>query len=210
MWDILRPKAEALLALLQQEALRYQAIIIISSHSPTPIFVLLRKLLLIKQQLIVTSLLTILEMFHNQPDALELAKRIGIVTGDAVAELLKDQTAGWQHRLSPQILKELKPVRRWSEAETSLIDEDDTQLGIPSVTSKEVSVASKEAIEEILLDLSYESNPITQAASLYALTQLNPEKGQQQASQLLTKNMLDDLVKETAAYILDEPHQSLT
>ena len=208
MWDILRPKAEALLALLQQEALRYQAIIIISSHSPTPIFVLLRKLLLIKQQLIVTSLLTILEIFHNQPDAIELAKRIGIVTGDAVAELLKDQTAGWQHRLSPQILKELKPVRRWSESQTSLINEEATQIKISSVTSQEVSIASKEAIEEILLDLSQEPNPITQAASLYALTQLNPEKGQQQASQLLTKNMLGDLVKETVAYILDEPHQS--
>jgi len=79
---------------------------------------------------------------------------------------------------------------------------------MPSVGAKESSVAPTESIEGILLDLSHEPNPITQAASLYALTQLNPEKGQQQASQLLTKTMLDDLVKETAANILGKPHQS--
>ena len=208
MLDTLRPKAEAFLALLQEEAWRYQALSNIDSHSQKPIFVLLRKLLLAKQQLIITPLLTILEMLDNQPDALELAKRIGMVTGDTIAEVLKDQTAGWQDRLSPQILKQLKPVRRWSEAQTSLISDESTQLAMPSVGSQESSVASKESIEGILLDLSHEPNPITQAASLYALTQLNPEKGQQQASQLLTKTMLDDLVKETAANILGKPHQS--
>ena len=201
MVDSLRPKAEALLALLQEEAFRYQVISNLGSHSQEPIFILLRKLLLAKQQLIVTPLLTVLEMLHNQPDAIELAKRIGMVAGDSLTKVIQDQVAGWQHRLSPEILKELKPIKKWSDAQTSLVSTEATQFGVPSI-------ASPEEIEGVLLDLSHEPNPITQAASLYALTQLNPEKGKQQASQLLTKNMLDDLVQETAANILGQPHQS--
>ena len=200
MIDTLRPKAEALLALLQEEAFRYQVIGNIGYHSETPIFVLLRQLLLSKQQLIVTPLLTIAEMLHHQPYAIELAKRIGIVAGDVLAEVLKDPTAGWQHRLNSQILNVLQPVRRWS-GQKSGIDQDATK-------GKGSSIASTEEIDVILVDLSNEPNPIYQVASLYALTQLNQKKGQQQASQLLTRTTLDDLVKEAVFDIVGKSHQS--
>ncbi|MEY2833982.1 MAG: hypothetical protein RLZZ574_3241, partial [Cyanobacteriota bacterium] len=108
LFDSLLPKAEKLLALLQVENSRYQVISNFQSHSNTPIFLLLRKLLLAKQQLIVPPLLTILELLNDRPDARQLAQRMGIVAQEAIAQVLATEPQ-WRERLNPQLLRELIP-----------------------------------------------------------------------------------------------------
>ncbi len=108
LFNALRPKAEKLLALLQVEGARYQAITNLGRYSHTPVFVLLRKLLLAKQELILNPLLAVLEMLDNDSAAIGLARRTGINAKDAIEPVLKDPQAQWQQRLNSSILKELE------------------------------------------------------------------------------------------------------
>jgi len=55
---------------------------------------------------------------------------------------------------------------------------------------------------EILRQLLQDPNPLLQAASLYALHQLDPKLGRQQARQLLSNQTPDELVQEIAQSIL--------
>ncbi|MEM7592773.1 MAG: 4Fe-4S binding protein, partial [Cyanobacteria bacterium P01_A01_bin.83] len=97
LFDALRPKAEKLLALLQVENSRYQVISNFKPDSNTPVFLLLRKLLLAKQQLIVTPLLAVLELMNNEPDVIQLAQRTGIVASEAIAQVFSVEPQ-WHQR----------------------------------------------------------------------------------------------------------------
>ena len=195
LFNSLRPKAEKLLALLQVENSRYHVVSNLKPHSDTVVFILLRKLLLAKQQLIITPLLAVLEMLNDQPDAVELAKRTGVLAPDAISQVLNDPTQQWQQRLNPAILRELQPLDPGSTQATL------ARSGNPNIQLYMESL-SAEAVDNTLLELLQEPNPITEAASLYALTQLNRQKGLAQAEQMLNQPLLDDLVKDTAASLL--------
>ncbi|MEM9510192.1 MAG: hypothetical protein AAGA16_21325, partial [Cyanobacteria bacterium P01_E01_bin.35] len=63
------------------------------------------------------------------------------------------------------------------------------------------------AVDHALLELLQEPNPITEAASLYALTKLNREQGLAQAQQIIRQPLQNDLVKDTAASLLGQSYQ---
>ncbi len=73
------------------------------------------------------------------------------------------------------------------------------------LANEKVSVA---ALESTLLELLQEPNPITQSASLYALTQFDRAKGLNHAQEILTQPLLDDLVRDTAAYLLGQSNKA--
>ena len=104
LFDALRPKAEKLLALLQTENSRYQVVSNFQPYSNTPIFMLLRKLLLAKQQLIIRPLLAVLELLNDEPDAIELAQRTGVVASDAIAQIMTVEPQ-WRQRLNPNLIE---------------------------------------------------------------------------------------------------------
>ena len=62
---------------------------------------------------------------------------------------------------------------------------------------------SAQAVDDALLELLQEPNPITESASLYALNQLNPKKAQAQAAKILQQPLQNDLVKNTASSLLE-------
>ncbi|MEL6438425.1 MAG: 4Fe-4S binding protein [Cyanobacteria bacterium J06621_8] len=192
LFDALRPKAEKLLALLQVENSRYQIISNFSSYGT--VFLLLRQLLLAKQQLIVTPLLAVLELLHNQPDVMQLAQRTGIVASEAVFQVFKAEPQ-WQQRLNPQLQQALISHQVNSNQETVLFGSDD--------------LASRPSIDNALLELLQEPNPITQAASLYALTQIDREQGLAQAQEITLQPTPDNLLKNTAASLLEQSAQPL-
>ncbi len=198
LFDSLRPKAEKLLALLQVENSRFQVVSHLKTHSDTAVFILLRKLLLAKQQLIITSLLAVLEMLNDEPDVLELARRTGVLAPEAIAQVLSDSSQQWQQRLNPAIFRELNPNNL--AATTVRSGGVNTRLYMESV--------SAEAVENTLLELLQEPNPITEAASLYALTQFNRQQGLAQAERMLKQPLIDDLVKDTAASLLGRSTQT--
>ncbi len=195
LFDSLRPKAEKLLALLQVENSRYQVIRSFPAHSNTPVFLLLRKLLLAKQQLIVTPLLAVLELLNDEPDAVQqLAQRTGIVATEAIAQVFAAEPQ-WQQRLNPKLLRELMPGSLNSTQETLVKDGGMT-------TRIHGDRLSARAVDDALLELLQEPNPITESASLYALNQLNPNKALAQAQQIMQQPLQNDLVKDTARRLL--------
>ena len=200
LFDSLRPKAEKLLALLQIENSRYQVISNFPPYSSAPVFMLLRKLLLAKQQLIVTPLLAVLELLNNEPDGIQLAQRTGQVATDALKRIFAAQPE-WQQRLSPNILRGLMPGSLNSTQETVI-------RGGGSATMLHSETLSAQAVDDALLELLQEPNPITESASLYALAQLNPAKASAQAQQILHKPLQNDLVQDTAASILGQSRKT--
>jgi hypothetical protein len=196
LFNSLRPKAEKLLALLQTENSRYQVISNFESQNHTPVFRLLRKLLLAKQQLIVRPLLAVLELLNDEPDAVQLAQRTGMVATEAIAQILTTEPE-WQQRLNPNLLNQLVPGG-FNSSQATVVKSGGaaTQLYNASL--------SAQAVNETLLELLQEPNPITESASLYAMSQLNREQGLTQAQQILHKPLLNDLVKNTAASVLGQ------
>jgi 4Fe-4S binding domain len=196
LFDSLRPKAEKLLAILQVENSRYQVIKSFQPHSETPVFLLLRKLLLAKQQLIITPLLAVLELLNDQPDAVQLAQRTGIVAQDAIAQVLAAEPQ-WQQRLNPQLLRQLIPSTLDSSQVTLVKDGGVT-------TRFQGDRLHAKAVDDALLELLQEPNPLTESASLYALNQLNSKKAQTQARQIIQQPCPNSLVKDTASSLLGQ------
>lgn len=184
-------KAEKLLALLEVEASRYQILSNLRFQEHNPVFVLLRKFLLTKQQLIILSLLAILETLDDQPDVIQLARRTGILAKEAITLIFQDQTAQWQQRLSRVIFQELHPD--FHPCEFIALVKGKTYL-------------TSAITEQVLRKLLQESNPLIQAASLYALNQLNSQVAKTEAHHLLSEPLINELVKETALNIFNQSH----
>jgi len=195
LFDSLCPKAEKLLALLQVENARYQALGNFPPHSDTPVFLLLRKLLLAKQQLIVTPLLAILEMLNDEADAVPLARRTGIVATDAIAQIFAAEPQ-WQQRLNPKLIRELMPMAQSNQ--TTVVKGGSTNTMLHS------DRLSAQAVDDALLQLLQEPNPITESASLYALNQLNSKKALTQAAKILQQPLQNDLVRNTAQSLVGQ------
>ncbi|MGD1920234.1 MAG: 4Fe-4S binding protein [Pleurocapsa sp.] len=197
LFDALRPKAEKLLALLQTENSRYQVISNFQPRSNSSVFVLLQKLLLAKQQLILRPLLAVLELLNDEPDAMQLAKRTGVVASDAIALIVATEPQ-WQQRLNSNLYREIIPKGGRNNTQATVIKDGGTQTRLRSRS------LSDRAVGNALLELLQEPNPITESASLYALAQLNREKGIAQAQKILQQPLQNDLVKNTAASILGQ------
>ena len=193
LFNSLRPKAEKLLALLQVENARYQVINNFHAHNRTPVFVLLRKLLLAKQQLIITPLLAVLEMLNDEPDAVQLAQRTGVLATDAIERVFAADPQ-WQQRLNPRLVSELMPSGTSSQTTIFKDGGNNTRLHSDRLCAQ--------AVYDVLLQLLQEPNPITESASLYALNQLNPKQAQVQAQKMLQQPWQNDLVKDTAQSLL--------
>jgi hypothetical protein len=91
--------------------------------------------------------------------------------------------------------------------------ESPTHLDLPSTklgssgdsTQTDMPVLRSGAIIDVLLELLQDLEPLVQAASLYALHQLEPTLGSEQARQLMnSKQSIDLLVRETAENLLGQ------
>lgn len=141
-----------------------------------------------KKELIVRSILEILETLNNDPAAITLAQSLGRLSPMALAELL--EVENWRKRLNPSVLQHL------------------TQPGEqPLICSIESPVEEIISYLEILLQ---DQNPLIQAVSLYIIAQLDPERGKAIALEHQgTAN--SPLLQETAGILvsLKDPHPSL-
>ena len=191
----LRTHAEALLSQLQLYTYRHQAL----THSvPNPdaaAFVLLRSTLVPVQQRLTAQLLSILEIIGEDAAAISLAKRVGLLAGHLLPQMLQDERANWRSRLNPELVEVL--VLNWQE-ETP--PRKTTRLGTPM---------RSEVALDVLEDLLQDPNAIVRALALSALHQLKPERGRQQAQHLVSQGILDELLRETAEKIL-QPRSTLT
>ncbi|CAN1211592.1 hypothetical protein TUMEXPCC7403_15420 [Tumidithrix helvetica PCC 7403] len=145
---------------------------------------LLRRSIHQKQHLVLTQLLGILEILGDAPEALKLANSLQDLAVSVLQQLLEHRGEGgdWDTRLSPEVMKKL--------------------VAIANTTQVRVAPSNPSATIEVLLELLQELEPVTQAASLYALNLLEPTKAIEQAKKLLSNSHhLDELVRETAQEI---------
>lgn len=108
-----------------------------------------------KKELIVRTILEILETLHNEPAAINIAQQLRDLAPIVLEELLNQN---WQTRLSPEVLQVL----------TVLPESSNT-------CSLDYSVARILSSLDPLLD---DRNPLIQTASLYLIAQLNLEQSQ--------------------------------
>ncbi len=212
--------AEVLLAQLQDLAICCRALHKLVSNPQAPVYVLLRSTVQQKQQLMISQLLSILEILGDSPEARNIASCMGVLAANVVQELLKsgEQQSRWQERLSPQVIALLQEQAEDSSTQLGLpptqsgVLEAPTRLGLAPTRLGALGDAAQTgmpelapgAIVDVLLELLQDLDPLVQAASLYALAQLQPTLGSEQARQLMSKPDLDWLVKETAANLLGQ------
>lgn len=203
--------AEVLLAQLQDKAICCRSLHNLVPNPQAPVYVLLRSTVQQKEQLIITQLLSILEILGDTPEARNIAGYMGVMAANVVQEILRsgDELSLWQKRLSPKVINLLQQAEDSSTPTTMLRTKsgslgDSTRLSL-SPTKLGSLGDSNQAITGVLLELLQDLEPLVQAASLYALYQLEPDLGIEQARQLMnSKPNIDWLVRETAENILGQ------
>lgn len=192
-------QAEVLLNQLQDLATAYQALRNSVPNPDAPVYVLLRQTLHDKQSLITKQLLSILEILGDSPRAKDIANSVSIVGINVIQEVLDslDESTRWEDRLDPRIIALLKH----SIGSQTQIGQE-TRVGMTQIG--QMPSLRPEVSEDVLIRLIQDLNPLTQSASLYALHQLNPTRGFQQATQLLSLKQVDPLLLETAQSIVGQ------
>jgi hypothetical protein len=205
------------LSQLQDLAVRYQALQNSVSNPQAPVYVLLRQAVQEKQKLIVTKLLSILEILGDTPEAIDIASSAGVVAAYTLREILwaNDEQSKWMSRLSIKVITSLTqgkdlvtyslPVSNHLNSHTDLQFDSQKTINLSSLvppTHIPEPVLRSDVIIDVLMQLLQDIDPLVQAASLYALHQIDPSLGFQQARHLLdTKSIKDPLVQETAERI---------
>jgi Cyclic nucleotide-binding domain/4Fe-4S binding domain len=153
-------RAEFLLAQLPSLIRCYRAL-----HQPilqhySPVLILLKDSIHHKKELIIKTILEVLELLQNDVTAIELSQKLGMLSPAILGELLASEN--WQDRLHPDVLDNLTPLSATGDA-CSLAD-----------SVEEILVA----LEPLLADL----NPLIQTACLYIIAQINLDRSQQIAN----------------------------
>jgi len=213
-------KAKVLLTQLEDLAVHGQ---ILSNSVPNPhapVYVLLRQAVQEKKKLIAIQLLRILELLGDSSEAFNIGRSIGVLAANVTEEMLHDEQSRWQNRLSPRVISSLRQQDQLTEpvptsaqfGVTNNYSEQQTQSysfnsGPTHLDGK--GTHSTEAINDVLLALLQDVDPLVQSACLYALHQSNPSVAFKEARLLLDAKQNNDLlVQETAQIILGQSHQA--
>ena len=191
-------RADFLLDRLENLIQRYQGLNQPVLHKWESVLTLLRSSVRQKKRLLVTGLLEILEHLDHHPPSGEvnetpafyIARSLGKLSPSVLQDLLEESArspehpTSWQRRLSPEILALLTQP---SEAATAC--------------SLELSVAAIATHLEVLV---FEPNPLIQSISLFMVYQLDAQRGQERARNVLKSQPQPSLlVQEVAATILE-------
>jgi hypothetical protein len=152
-------RAEFLLAQLPSLIRCYRALHqpILQQHSL--VLMLLKDSIHHKKELIIRTILEVLEPLQNDVAAIELSQKLGMLVPAILGELLESE---WQDRLHPDVWHNLTPSSATGDT-CSLTDSVEEILA---------------ALEPLLADL----NPLIQTACLYIISQLDLDRSQQIAN----------------------------
>jgi Cyclic nucleotide-binding domain/FHA domain len=200
-------------AMLDQLQILAQREFTLTQGVPNPndaVFELLRTSVELNQGLVSAQLLSILEILGDLPEALRIAQSLGSLASSQVQAVLQTPSLGWSKRLSPQILIELSPdippTRTFFEDVPTLVEPrfaEEPFNRSPSTTLKSISIAQLKMAIQTLQEFIDDSDPLIQAASLYAIYQLDSQQGQQLVKSLLQGGEpVDSLVRETGQLLL--------
>jgi pSer/pThr/pTyr-binding forkhead associated (FHA) protein len=182
--------------------------------------VFLRNAVKEKLKLIATQLLSILEILGDSSEAMNIARSTGVLASNVISEILQSDSEAfsWNKRLAPRIISVLQQSVQLTDSielstnigsTTAPFDQALTSANRGQLTTQLIGkqISSKEALNDVLLKLVQDIDPLVQSASLYALQQSDPTIAFQQAQQLLdSKQNKDWLLQETAEKILGINH----
>ncbi|MBW4478800.1 MAG: FHA domain-containing protein [Tolypothrix brevis GSE-NOS-MK-07-07A] len=209
-------KAEVLLAQLEDLAVYGQMLYNSVPNPHAPVYVLLRQAVQEKKKLIAIQLFRILELLGDSPEAFNIGRSIGVLAANVTEEMLHDEQSRWQNRLSQRVISSLRQQDQLTQPVPI-----STQLGVTNNYSEQPTQSysfnsaptylgnkapqSTEAINNVLLALLQDVDPLVQAACLYALDQCNPSLAFEEARLLLDSKQNNDwLVQETAQLIVGQ------
>jgi pSer/pThr/pTyr-binding forkhead associated (FHA) protein len=210
-YGVLMRAADAMLDQLQTLAQRENTLTQGVLTPQAPVFELLRSSVETHQQLVSAQLLSILEILGDQPDALRIAQTIRSLASKQIQTFFQIPNLRWSERLSPRIIENLIPdisqtQPNLGDAQTFL-EESFTGKSIssePSVDSPQpLSISQIKLAVQTLQEFLHEPDPLIQSASLYAICQIDPQQGRQQAQFLVQSDeSIDLLLRETAQQLL--------
>ncbi|MGH2415279.1 MAG: cyclic nucleotide-binding protein, partial [Microcystaceae cyanobacterium] len=187
-------RGNMLLSQLQDLAERYQSLKIqnskfkIQKHLGASLS-LLQATIEQKQRVMAKGVLDILETLEQETEATRMALALGSLAPQILSDFFQDRTARWEQSLNPMMISRLQQqIQGRVESLPEMADD--------------VIVGHLEA-------LLSEPDSLTKAVSLYLLSQFHPQRGQEQAQQLLNSHLaINPLVKETAQKILQPETQA--
>jgi pSer/pThr/pTyr-binding forkhead associated (FHA) protein len=211
---VLMRASDAMLDQLQTLAQREAMLLEGVPNPQAPVFELLRTSVETHQSLVSKQLLSILEILGDQPDALRIAQTLNALAGKQVQTLLQTPNLRWSERLSPSILDSLCPKIPQAQPHPgdALTLLEERSIGKPvssnlvTDTPKILSISQMKLAVQTLQEFLLEPDPLIQAASLYAICQIDPQQGRQQAKSLAQEDSsVDNLLRETAQQLLGSP-----
>jgi len=174
-------RAEFILSQLSNLINRYRALNQPLLQQQGAVLTLLRDTVQQQHRLLVTGLLEILESLGTDAKAIDIARSLGSLSPAILQDLIAEPTSEWHKRLNAEIISVLQ-----QPGENAL------------ACSLELAVAE---IIEHLEALLLEANPLIQAISLYIIYQLEKQRGQEQARQMLASPY--PIVRSTAETIIN-------
>ena len=160
------------------------------------------------QGLVTTQLLSILEILGDQPNALHIAQSLNALAGRKVQSVLQTPSLRWSERLSPPILAalnvEVSPLQSTAGDGLTLVEDFSEELlnGPASTTLRSISLSQTKMAIQVLQEFFHEPDPLIQAASLYAIYQIDPQQGKQLAQSLIQDESTDSLVQDAGRRLL--------
>jgi hypothetical protein len=165
-----------LLGKLQQGKMQQNALTNLPINPEAQIYQLLLSIVADRQKSIVKQLLNILELLADDASAPEIARTTGLLAHQAVKEILEIN--------KPRLSVQIKQILLSKSPTTSIGSQDLTVAGGLHLTVTEDKMAQitrlgsgavpEISLTETLQDLLQEVDPLTQAASLHALSQVEP------------------------------------
>lgn len=174
-------RAELILSQLSNLVNRYRALNQPLLQQQGAVLTLLKDTVLQQQRFLVTGLLEILESLGTEAKAIDIARSLSSLSPAILPDLIAEPTFQWRKRLNSEIISLFQQLEENALA-----------------CFLELSVAE---IIEHLEALLLEANPLIQAISLYIIYQLEKERGQEQARQMLTSPY--PIVRSTAETIIN-------
>jgi pSer/pThr/pTyr-binding forkhead associated (FHA) protein len=165
-----------LLGKLQQGKMQQNALTSLPINPEAQVYQLLLSIIADRQKSIVNQLLNILELLANDPAAPEIARTTGMLAHSAVRELLQANNPQLSAQIR-QILLSKSPTTAADAADRTVVEGlhetivKDKILQITQIGSRAVPQIG---LAETLQDLLQEVDPLTKAASLHALNQVEP------------------------------------
>jgi hypothetical protein len=223
----IQKQAESLLSQLKNLAVQRQVLSHLVCRPEASVYELLRSIAIDHKLVLITKkLLNIVEILDNPSEETKIATQIKLLAEPIVTTVLEatEGSLSWSQRLSPAVrsilfaiepnIDELScqidpinlPLQPRQGFDRFVSDETPTQLrraGDPIVMAESLNLQIQ--VIDVLKDLLQSVEPIVRAAALYALEQLDPQQGHEQAKRLLAETISENwLVLETAQSIMGE------